>query len=52
MEQQRKRAQRAALHLLMMARGGRENGAPRLNPPQKNLMPNKKATQESGLTIA
>ena len=32
MEQQRKRAQRAALHLLMMARGGRENGALRRNP--------------------
>ena len=32
MEQQRKRAQRAALHLLMMARGGRENGAQRRNP--------------------
>ena len=36
MEQQRKRAQRAALHLLMMARGGRENVAPRRNPPKKN----------------
>ena len=32
MEQQRKRAQRAELHLLMMARGGRENGAQRRNP--------------------
>jgi hypothetical protein len=36
MEQQRKRAQRAALHLLMMARGGGENVAPRRNPLPKN----------------
>ena len=36
MEQQRKRAQRAALHLLMMARGGRENGAQRRNPNRIN----------------
>ena len=36
MEQQRKRAKRAAPHLSMMARGGRENGAKRRNPNQPN----------------
>ena len=38
MEQQRKRAQRAALHLLMMARGGGENVAPRRNPNRITLI--------------
>ena len=36
MEQQRKRAKRAAPHLSMMARGGRENGAQRRNPKITN----------------
>ena len=40
MEQQRKRAQRAAPHLSMMARGGRENGAQRRNPNRITLNAN------------